>query len=213
MNLRERIGLGLAGRLLARLSLAARAQELEAERDEFRGQLANERQDAWKAIAERDEAQRKLNLANGTVCQQIEALRERDRLAEDLRKCHHEAEAELEALRRELAELKARQVEVIRIHEEELAAKLLLPERRSWPDLLDAVERTMHDKANAEQRAGLLEARAARPTGDATLLAQLEAKGRHVESLLAEVRKLRAELARASRLPRVDDIGPDAEST
>lgn len=198
-----RLGYAAARGVVARLSLAGRVQELEAE---LRAEQAARR------VAERgaQDTQRKLDMANGTVCQQIEAIRGRDedlaymneavlagerernslfaerdqalRDAEDLRKCHHEAEAENTELRRQLDERTARHAEVLRVREEELAAALLLPARRSWPDLLDAARRQLGERLVQE-------------IGDATLMAQRDAALRRAASLAEELRQARASLA------------------
>lgn len=218
----EEIGYAAARRIVGRLTLAGRVQELEAElRAEQAARRVVER--AAKEVgalrqqlreAEQQAADRKV-MANASIREVLDTRAQRDeaqrkltealRVEADLRKLHHEAEAENVALRRELEERSACQAEAIRVHEEELAAKLLLPERRSWPDLLAAVERTVHAKNNAEQQVSLYAQRAAIPTGDAMLLAQLKAAQQRAEA--AEAR-LRAEQARGPRLPRVEDMEP-----
>lgn len=139
MTLRERIGLGLTRRLLGRLSLAGRVQELEAERDGLTNRLDVAVEMAAQAEHQRDQALRDAEDLRAVVWG----------LNEDISNLTmQQAEGVAQA-----AERSAAQMEALRVREEELAAALGLPQRRSWPDLLAAARRTVRDRDEADRRA------------------------------------------------------------
>lgn len=136
MTLRERLGLGLARRILGRLSLAGRVQELEAQRDEAERGVNHLTAALDKAEAELVEERRKLAAA--------------EKGEKDQRTMWQQAEADAESLREQLAaaeerarDRSAQQAQALLVREEELAAALELAGRRTWPDLLDAVRRAV----------------------------------------------------------------------